>query len=99
MYGLAVLDELVRHGDSRGRRYGEADVLSTRLGRWQVGYVYTYHPAFTVCQGTARVARGDGCVGLDEVDQGRGLRTACVLGGHLTPRAADNAGRDRGLEA
>ena len=55
MYGLAVLDQLVRHRDGRVRRYGEANVLGARLTRRQVGYVYADDPAFTVCQSAARV--------------------------------------------
>src|SRR5918994_5711732 len=35
--GLAALDQLVRHGDSGGRRYGEGEVYSPRLGRREVG--------------------------------------------------------------
>src|SRR5215212_3842630 len=99
MDGLAVLDQLVRHGDGRVGRYGEPDVLGTRLTRRQVGDVYTDDPAFAVCKGPSRVARGDRCVGLDQVVQGCFLHAARVLGRHLTPRATDNAGCDRGLEA
>src|SRR5215210_1268970 len=87
--GLAVLDQLVRHGDGSVGRYGEADVLRARLARRQVGHVYTDDPALTVCQGAARVTRGDGRVGLDQVDQGSLLHTARILGRDLTPRAAD----------
>src|SRR5829696_10222493 len=99
MGGFSVLDQLVRYGDCRLSRYGEADVLGARLGRWQIGHVYTDDPAFTVCQGAARIARGDGRVGLDQVDQRGFLPPSGNLGRDLTPRAADNARRDRRLQA
>ena len=51
--GLAALDDLVRYGGRRGRRYGETDVLGARLARRQVGDVDTDDPPVAVREGAA----------------------------------------------
>src|SRR5215213_10235677 len=96
---LALVDQLVSHGYRGVGRDGEAQVLGACLGRGEVGYIYSDDAAVPVGEGTTRVARGDGGIGLDQIDQCPGRRTASgELRRKLPSHTAYYARGHRGLE-
>src|SRR5215217_5770842 len=97
---LARGDQLVRDGYRGVGRYCETEVLGAGLGRGEVGHVHAYDEAVTVGQGAARIAGGDGGIGLYQVDQSIRLRaTPGEFRRKLPAHGAYYARGHRGLEA